>query len=145
MFFFSRKRKMLINICSVVKRIYIIFSSCPEKLYLAAAVWRRKGGVFWSMAAGLGPATGGLRVEQKHGKSRVRVCRVWRNGKDGACFMAEWNVGISLLSDCLPAYVSGDNSTVVATDTMKNTVRIGLYLLFFFLLLSVDGEWMVST
>lgn len=85
------------------------------------------------MACGLlGPATEGLRVEQKHGKSRVRVCRVWRNGKDGAHFMAEWNVGISLLSDCFPAYVSGDNSTVVATDTMKNTVRIGLYLFFSF-------------
>lgn len=84
------------------------------------------------MACGLGPATEGLRVEQKHGKSRVRVCRVWRNGKDGGHFMAEWNVGISLLSDCFPAYVSGDNSTVVATDTMKNTVRIGLYFFFLF-------------
>ncbi|XP_021897662.1 uricase-2 isozyme 2 [Carica papaya] len=62
-----------------------------------------------------------LNLEQSHGKSRVRVARVWR-GRDGCHFMVEWNVNITLLSHCLNAYVRGDNSDIVATDTMKNTV-----------------------
>lgn len=60
-------------------------------------------------------------MEQRHGKSRVRVARVWRT-KEGRHFMVEWNVSISLLSDCINAYVKDDNSDIVATDTMKNTV-----------------------
>ncbi|XP_022968310.1 uricase-2-like [Cucurbita maxima] len=63
----------------------------------------------------------GLNFEQKHGKERVRVARVWRT-KDGRHFIVEWSVGISLISDCVAAYVSDDNSEIVATDTMKNTV-----------------------
>ena len=65
----------------------------------------------------------GLNFEQRHGKERVRVARVWRN-QDGRQFFVEWNVGISLLSDCAAAYVSDDNSDIVATDTMKNTVIV---------------------
>lgn len=63
----------------------------------------------------------GFKLEQKHGKSRVRVARVWKT-KDGFYSMSEWNVNISLLSDCLPSYTRDDNSDIVATDTMKNTV-----------------------
>lgn len=66
----------------------------------------------------------GFNFEQRHGKERVRVGRVWRNGKDGRHFFVEWNVGITLLSDCIPAYVRADNSDIVATDTMKNTVYV---------------------
>ncbi|XP_065870734.1 uricase-2 isozyme 1 [Euphorbia lathyris] len=65
----------------------------------------------------------GFKFEQRHGKDRVRVTRVWRR-KDGNHFMVEWNVCISLLSDCLNAYVRDDNSDIVATDTMKNTVYV---------------------
>lgn len=67
----------------------------------------------------------GLKLQQRHGKARVRVARVWReegDDDDGTHHFAEWNVSISLLSDCLPAYIAGDNSDIVATDTMKNTV-----------------------
>lgn len=65
----------------------------------------------------------GYSIEQMHGKSRVRVSRVWRRpAADGGDVFVEWNVGISLLSDCLEAYTVGDNSRIVATDTMKNTV-----------------------
>ncbi|XP_043691650.1 uricase-2 isozyme 1 [Telopea speciosissima] len=63
----------------------------------------------------------GLKFEQQHGKSRVRVSRVWRK-VDGRDLIVEWNVNTSLFSDCLPAYVRGDNSDIVTTDTMKNTV-----------------------
>ncbi|GAB4836222.1 hypothetical protein Ancab_001137 [Ancistrocladus abbreviatus] len=65
----------------------------------------------------------GLKLEQRHGKSRVRVGRVWRD-PNGTHFFVEWKVSISLLSDCIPAYVSADNSQIVTTDTMKNTVYV---------------------
>ncbi|GMY23478.1 uricase-2 isozyme 1 [Fagus crenata] len=67
--------------------------------------------------------TEGFKFEQRHGKQRVRVARVWKN-KDGRHFFVEWNVNISLLSDCVAAYVRDDNSDIVATDTMKNTVYV---------------------
>ncbi|XP_050212477.2 uricase-2 isozyme 2-like [Mercurialis annua] len=65
----------------------------------------------------------GFKFEQCHGKDRVRVTRVWRR-KDGTHFMVEWSVGITLFSECLPAYSRDDNSNIVATDTMKNTVYV---------------------
>ncbi|KAI8009083.1 Uricase-2 [Camellia lanceoleosa] len=65
----------------------------------------------------------GMRLEQRHGKARVRVGRVWKT-EDGRHSFAEWSVSITLLSDCLPAYIHGDNSSIVATDTMKNTVYV---------------------
>lgn len=70
----------------------------------------------------------GLKLEQRHGKSRVRVARVWKSKEDGHHFFVEWNVSISLESNCIPAYVRGDNSDIVATDTMKNTVFLSLPL-----------------
>ncbi|XP_072970743.1 uricase [Typha angustifolia] len=65
----------------------------------------------------------GFKIDQRHGKSRVRVSRVWRriNGGD---LIVEWNVDVSLYSDCLPAFTSGDNSAIVATDSIKNTVYV---------------------
>lgn len=78
----------------------------------------------------------GLNLEQRHGKDRVRVARVWR-APDGTHFMVEWNVSITLFSHCLNSYVHDDNSDIVATDTMKNTVKFPSLLLsscrFFFL------------
>ncbi|KAL8159677.1 hypothetical protein V2J09_001214 [Rumex salicifolius] len=65
----------------------------------------------------------GIKFEQRHGKERVRVGRVWRND-DGSHSFVEWNVSISLFSDCIPSYVRDDNSDIVATDTMKNTVYV---------------------
>ncbi|XWS74691.1 hypothetical protein CRYUN_Cryun01aG0019600 [Craigia yunnanensis] len=66
----------------------------------------------------------GFNFEQRHGKARVRVGRVWRSKEGRRDFMVEWNVNISLLSNCVAAYVSDDNSDIVATDTMKNTVYV---------------------
>ncbi|XP_042463005.1 uricase-like [Zingiber officinale] len=64
----------------------------------------------------------GFKIDQQHGKSRIRVARVWKNVDGSGDVIVEWNVAISLFSDCLPAYTSGDNSAIVATDSMKNTV-----------------------
>lgn len=72
----------------------------------------------------MGDMIDGYKFEQRHGKSRVRVARVWRNKEDGLHSFAEWNVDISLLSHCISAYVHSDNSDIVATDTMKNTVYV---------------------
>ncbi|CAN1258492.1 Uricase-2 isozyme 1 [Linum perenne] len=66
----------------------------------------------------------GFHFEQKHGKSRVRVARVWRSSTGGVQSVVEWSVNISLYSDCISAYVRDDNSDIVATDTMKNTVYV---------------------
>ena len=71
----------------------------------------------------------GFNFEQRHGKSRVRVARVWKS-KEGRYFFVEWNVSISLLSDCVASYVRDDNSDIVATDTMKNTVWFGFTFIF---------------
>lgn len=73
----------------------------------------------------------GFKIDQRHGKSRVRVARVWRphnrRSSDvrsgGDHVMVEWEVDVSLFSDCLPSYTSDDNSSIVATDSMKNTVN----------------------
>lgn len=82
----------------------------------------------------------GFNLEQTHGKERVRVARVWRN-KEGLNLMVEWNVGITLFSDCLSAYVTGDNSDIVATDTMKNTVKDSSFSVFSGWDLIVLGLW----
>ena len=57
--------------------------------------------------------------------------RVWKN-KEGRHFFVEWNVNISLLSDCVNAYLHDDNSDIVATDTMKNTVHFSSLLHFLY-------------
>ncbi|EPS70449.1 uricase, partial [Genlisea aurea] len=64
-----------------------------------------------------------VKLDQRHGKSRVRVARVWRE-PGGRHRFVEWNVNVTLLSDCLSAYIHDDNADIVATDTMKNTVYV---------------------
>ncbi|CAM6012615.1 unnamed protein product [Sphagnum balticum] len=64
-----------------------------------------------------------LELEHQHGKARVRVARLWRSKADGQPHdLVEWNVSVSLISKVLPAFTEGDNSNIVATDTIKNTV-----------------------
>jgi urate oxidase len=65
-----------------------------------------------------------FQLQSRHGKSRVRVSRVWRRpAAAGGHVIVEWNVAVSIVSDCLPSYISSDNSAIVATDSIKNTVR----------------------
>ena len=68
----------------------------------------------------MAPPSGHI-AHHQHGKSRVRLGRVWREGS--VHHIVEWSVNISLFSDCERAFSEGDNADVVATDTMKNTVR----------------------
>ncbi|MGA3205695.1 MAG: factor-independent urate hydroxylase [Bryobacteraceae bacterium] len=59
-------------------------------------------------------------VRNSYGKSKVRVARVVR-GKDHHDFY-EMTVQVALEGDFEASYRDGDNSLVLPTDTMKNTV-----------------------
>ena len=61
-------------------------------------------------------------VEQSYGKSNVRLSRIQRHKQHHEFF--DLTIWIVLDGDFIPAYVAGDNSKIVATDTMKNTVYV---------------------
>jgi urate oxidase len=58
--------------------------------------------------------------ENRYGKSRVRLSRVLRRG-DRHDFQ-EWTVHVLLQGDFEPSFTQADNSRILPTDTMKNTV-----------------------
>jgi len=61
-----------------------------------------------------------LLAENRYGKSRVRVVKVKRQpDRHDFC---EWTVGILLEGEFESCFVEGDNSNILPTDTMKNTV-----------------------
>jgi len=63
----------------------------------------------------------GIRLGQNdYGKSRVRLLRVTRNADRHN--VKELNLAIRMEGDFETAHTLGDNSKVLATDTMKNTV-----------------------
>ena len=57
-----------------------------------------------------------------YGKSRVRVLKVLREGATHS--IKELDVAVALSGDFESSYTEGDNSKVVATDTIKNTVNV---------------------
>jgi urate oxidase len=58
--------------------------------------------------------------ENRYGKSRVRVMKVVRQETHHA--MKEWSVRVLLHGDFESCFTAGDNSNILPTDTMKNTV-----------------------
>ena len=58
--------------------------------------------------------------ENRYGKSRVRVMKVVRHETHHA--MKEWSVRVLLHGDFESCFTAGDNSNILPTDTMKNTV-----------------------
>jgi len=58
--------------------------------------------------------------ENQYGKSRVRVMKVERHGERQDVF--EWSVDVWLKGDFAGCFEDGDNSRILPTDTMKNTV-----------------------
>jgi urate oxidase len=56
----------------------------------------------------------------RYGKAEVRLVRVVRDGETHG--IADLNVGIALAGDLEATHYTGDNSGVLPTDTMKNTV-----------------------
>src|SRR5271166_3381844 len=59
-------------------------------------------------------------AENKYGKSRVRLVQVKR--KPGWHDLREWTVEVLLQGDFDSCFIEGDNSNILPTDTMKNTV-----------------------
>jgi urate oxidase len=59
-------------------------------------------------------------AENRYGKSRVRLMKVVR-GPEGND-LREWTVQVLLTGDFDSAHYDGDNSKILPTDTMKNTV-----------------------
>jgi urate oxidase len=58
--------------------------------------------------------------ENRYGKSRVRISRITRHG-DRHDF-SEWTVSVLLRGDFETSFTQADNSVLLPTDTMKNTV-----------------------
>jgi len=58
--------------------------------------------------------------ENRYGKSRVRVMKVVHHATHHA--MKEWSVRVLLHGDFATCFTEGDNSNILPTDTMKNTV-----------------------
>lgn len=61
-------------------------------------------------------------IEQRYGKARVRVLKILRDGPVHT--IREIEVSALLAGDFESSYTAGDNSKVVPTDTIKNTVNI---------------------
>jgi urate oxidase len=61
-------------------------------------------------------------LNHSYGKSRVRVMKIIRDGARHT--VKELDVAVALSGDFESSYTSDDNSKVVATDTMKNTVNV---------------------
>jgi urate oxidase len=59
-------------------------------------------------------------AENRYGKSRVRLVRV--NRQAAIHEFEEWSVEVLLRGDFLSCFAEGDNSKILPTDAMKNTV-----------------------
>lgn len=59
-------------------------------------------------------------AENRYGKSRVRLMKVTRGPEGNG--LREWTVQVLLTGDFETAHYDGDNSKILPTDTMKNTV-----------------------
>jgi urate oxidase len=59
-------------------------------------------------------------AENRYGKSRVRLMKVTRTPKGNE--LREWTVQVLLTGDFDSTHYEGDNSKILPTDTMKNTV-----------------------
>jgi urate oxidase len=59
-------------------------------------------------------------AENRYGKSRVRLMKVTRHAEGND--LLEWTVQVLLQGDFDAAHYEGDNSKILPTDTMKNTV-----------------------
>ncbi|EER29704.1 hypothetical protein D8B26_003718 [Coccidioides posadasii str. Silveira] len=60
----------------------------------------------------------------RYGKENVKVCKVHRDTTTGWQTVTEMTVSVLLEGDIESSYTKADNSVVVATDSMKNTIYI---------------------
>src|SRR5579875_1045489 len=59
-------------------------------------------------------------ASHRYGKSRVRLMRVTRHASHHD--IDDWTIEVMLTGDFTEVFTAGDNTRIVATDTMKNTV-----------------------
>ena len=59
-------------------------------------------------------------AENRNGKSRVRLMKITRHKDHNE--LSEWTVEVLLQGDFETAHTLCDNSKILPTDTMKNTV-----------------------
>ena len=64
----------------------------------------------------------GILTSNSYGKSRVRLTKIVRQGHNHN--IKELNINIQVEGEFEPTFLTGDNSPVVATDSMKNTVYV---------------------
>lgn len=60
----------------------------------------------------------------RYGKDNVRVCKVYRNPDTGEHTVTEMTVCCLLEGEVDASYTQADNSPIVATDTIKNTIYL---------------------
>lgn len=61
-------------------------------------------------------------VSDRYGKSRIRLMKVVRHPEHHDLY--EWTIQVMLTGDFKAVHLEGDNSKVLPTDTMKNTVYV---------------------
>src|SRR5437016_2755505 len=61
-------------------------------------------------------------IANRYGKARVRVMKVLREGATNR--VREIDAAVLLEGDFASSYTSGDNTKVVPTDTIKNTINV---------------------
>ena len=59
-------------------------------------------------------------ASNEYGKSRVRLVKVFRD--EAAHDVREWSLGLYFTGDFDACFTQGDNTGLMATDTMKNSV-----------------------
>lgn len=60
--------------------------------------------------------------DNQYGKSQIRLMKVDRDADGGRHALHDLNVSVLLAGDMTATHLDGDNSTVLPTDTQKNTV-----------------------
>ncbi|KAG0638970.1 hypothetical protein HOY80DRAFT_120813 [Tuber brumale] len=60
----------------------------------------------------------------RYGKDNIRLCKVHRNEATGTHTVTEMTVSVLLEGEIQSSYTDADNSAIVATDSMKNTVYL---------------------
>ncbi|TQS38524.1 hypothetical protein Golomagni_00970 [Golovinomyces magnicellulatus] len=60
----------------------------------------------------------------RYGKDNVRICKVERDEETGVQTVTEMTMGVMLEGAINSSYTQGDNSVIIATDSMKNAVYI---------------------
>jgi urate oxidase len=65
----------------------------------------------------------GIRLgDNQYGKAETHLVRIAKDGPDGAHEIRDLTVSVALAGDFAASHLTGDNRSIVATDSQKNTV-----------------------